>query len=160
MIFACIFTLLTPVCAHLGLRAGLIAIRFLTGLAEVHCHLFINVMSLYTLLRVTRRSKRFETSSVTCCELPRFSLFKSDVLYSCVLQLKLRHVSFHLTVSSSSRCIRVSLAVNFCIRSLAIWVVDRRVGYLASEFHDNSSTDISSTTLRLQTFRLLLYTSL
>src|SRR6218665_77204 len=26
-------------------------------------------------------------------------------------------------------------------------------------FHDNSSTDISSTTLRLQTFRLLLYTS-
>src|SRR6218665_3559464 len=25
-------------------------------------------------------------------------------------------------------------------------------------FHDNSSTDISSTTLRLQTFRLLLYT--
>src|SRR6218665_2563002 len=30
---------------------------------------------------------------------------------------------------------------------------------LLIRFHDNSSTDISSTTLRLQTFRLLLYTS-
>src|SRR6218665_3976974 len=30
---------------------------------------------------------------------------------------------------------------------------------MCDRFHDNSSTDISSTTLRLQTFRLLLYTS-
>ena len=43
------------------------------------------------------------------------------------------------------------------------WLSSRKTGptwfaHNVPRFHDNSSTDISSTTLRLQTFRLLLYT--
>src|SRR6218665_3951923 len=61
---------------------------------------------------------------------------------------------YHLFIYSMPCCILIPKFAKFlCFTTSAECDIN------IHGFHDNSSTDISSTTLRLQTFRLLLYTS-
>src|SRR6218665_2236283 len=71
---------------------------------------------------------------------------------SCELHDYYLVLSFLLMYSSSGLSTDVFLKIKTNINTINHWVFKQ-----ISWFHDNSSTDISSTTLRLQTFRLLLY---
>src|SRR6218665_1822375 len=85
------------------------------------------------------------------CLLIKYITVLKQVLY-CVL-LKYVTVAGLIMLSSLYQVHCSSWIKNVFITSLSTLM------WYDQGFHDNSSTDISSTTLRLQTFRLLLYTS-